>query len=241
VSMSRKVCEFQNRPGGCRRGAQCKFLHTNPAGGSNPSGSSPSTPKGKGKGKANVPSTPQPTNGPKIPCPRDACRLFWDTGKCKFGNGCRYRHVNQTSQGPVTPGDNADQNAGAAAETSSAAATLDSEVAAERLLDYLTPDALARLTAGTDIYFTPEGSDTLPPEEIRGKLRMYLRDQYRFEKTFHVYSMMGLLSSASSRNAGWVSAYFFTMLQTLANVLIVSRRRTGMAIFAPVEQCTNFS
>ncbi|KAK7447384.1 hypothetical protein VKT23_014094 [Stygiomarasmius scandens] len=74
---SRPACNFFNKPGGCRRGNDCRFRHGPPDQSTSSPPTSPNTPGSKGTKEA----------------PLGTCRNYWSTGECRNGFNCRFRHV----------------------------------------------------------------------------------------------------------------------------------------------------
>lgn len=74
----RKPCSFYQRPGGCRKGENCEYLHT---------GSSDGSPQF---------STRPPTAPERIRAPNGICNLFWTSGQCTRNFDCRFKHERQT-------------------------------------------------------------------------------------------------------------------------------------------------
>ncbi|KAF8588736.1 hypothetical protein K439DRAFT_1651802 [Ramaria rubella] len=75
--MSRSVsCHFHLRPGGCRKGDTCEFLHAGPSGG---------LPRGAHSPGQRAPPATSPT-------PQGVCNEYWTTGRCRRSFGCKYNH-----------------------------------------------------------------------------------------------------------------------------------------------------
>ncbi|KAJ7497553.1 hypothetical protein FB451DRAFT_1211927 [Mycena latifolia] len=73
-------CRFHSKPGGCRRGNQCKFSHDGP---SSPASSS---------------QPPQPSRqGPLPKAPPGICNFYWSTGNCRREFECRFKHTRNPS------------------------------------------------------------------------------------------------------------------------------------------------
>jgi hypothetical protein len=64
----RQICHFHNKPGGCRRGSDCRFMHVT---GPGPSAASPLPSRGN--------------------LPPGVCSFFWSMGSCRRDT-CRYKH-----------------------------------------------------------------------------------------------------------------------------------------------------
>jgi hypothetical protein len=81
--MSRRQCNFYNKPGGCNRGERCQFAHgheTPTQSGKSPSGAASSS-------GSRAPVTPRPD------VPRGHCNFYWTKGDCNRGFNCRFAHV----------------------------------------------------------------------------------------------------------------------------------------------------
>ncbi|KAG8876546.1 hypothetical protein FRB98_007249 [Tulasnella sp. 332] len=87
----RRPCEFHRR-GGCDKGSQCDSLHTGPPGSVSDNGA-PSDQNAKGA--SHQPSRGLPRSATRNAPSMDLCRNFAESGQCKFGDGCRYRHESQ--------------------------------------------------------------------------------------------------------------------------------------------------
>ncbi|EIN11698.1 P-loop containing nucleoside triphosphate hydrolase protein [Punctularia strigosozonata HHB-11173 SS5] len=92
---SRPICHFYNKPGGCRRGASCKFAHVGPSAPSSPGAAGPSATSSRpSSGRGNIPP--------------GVCSFFW-AGNCTRTD-CRFKHeVNpNTAGGPASAVGNSD-------------------------------------------------------------------------------------------------------------------------------------
>ncbi|KIM23240.1 hypothetical protein M408DRAFT_264923 [Serendipita vermifera MAFF 305830] len=79
-----KQCHFFNTPGGCRKNP-CRFLHSSPA----------SSENGDARSTAHVrPSFSQRNYPPGV------CNYYYDTGRCRFNENCKYRHENPLNDKP---------------------------------------------------------------------------------------------------------------------------------------------
>jgi hypothetical protein len=93
-------CNFHQRPGGCRKGKGCAFLHTGPSGGS------PGSPAHQAPASTSGPTTRSHLTIPAIPrAPNGVCNEFWATGQCKRSFECRFRHEQEKT--PWTKGSRA--------------------------------------------------------------------------------------------------------------------------------------
>lgn len=84
--MSGRPCHFYQRPGGCRKGEQCAFLHKDPLG-ADPPGTSTRQVAGNPTRPREATSIAQRPHG--------ACNEFWLTGQCGRNFECRYKHEAQ--------------------------------------------------------------------------------------------------------------------------------------------------
>lgn len=82
----RRVCDFYNRPQGCRHGANCRFLHE-PHGTSGPLPTFTPCP----------PQNPRPDNAPK-----GLCRVYWNGGTCRRVN-CWFNHIRSDEAPSASP------------------------------------------------------------------------------------------------------------------------------------------
>lgn len=207
--MPPRLCAFLDRPGGCRRGNQCRFSHASP--------SSP-TPSSR-------PSSPAPSQGtpllfPPTPHPRippGVCRFYWTTGQCRLEFACRFSH---TGASPV-------QNAAPQPITRPT-----QSFAIDSIAPFLTEAGLARVTGtSTDVFFPADSSKDLSPTEAHNALKRFLLDHYRFQATFDVYAFLKPLSSAHAANTSWVSSILVSEWALSANttfvLFLVNRRRSS--------------
>ncbi|KAG6830463.1 hypothetical protein H0H92_000616 [Tricholoma furcatifolium] len=80
-----------------------------------------------------------------------------------------------------------------------------SQSAVDTIAPFLTPKGLEKLNvSGTDVFFASPAK-ALSPNEAHNALIMYLRDDYRFSKTFHIYGFLTPLSNATTSNTTWSS------------------------------------
>ncbi|KAJ7647110.1 hypothetical protein FB45DRAFT_821739 [Roridomyces roridus] len=162
-------CRFFNKPGGCNRGDQCTFSH----------------------------SEPSASPAPRAPLPRaplGTCNFFWSTGSCRHEYKCRYKHV-LLSQSPA-PEPTADT--------------------ANPLAPFLTAAGLAKLNApGADVFFPPSPK-SLSPAEIHNHLKTYLREGFKFIRTFNAYGFLEILASIDPSNSRWAPEDGPLLLTSLA-------------------------
>jgi hypothetical protein len=181
--MPPRRCVFIDKPGGCRRGNQCKFLHTT-------SSTLSSRPPSPAPSQGNS-SSPQTSSLPRTP--PGVCSYYWTSGTCKREFACRFQHtsppVQNTTSQPIS--------------RSTQSSAIDS------IAPFLTEAGLARVTgSSTDIFFSADSSKDLSPTEAHNALKKYLLDHYRFRTTFDIYAFLKPLSSAHAANASWVSFCF---------------------------------
>ncbi|KAG6920270.1 hypothetical protein DXG01_005039 [Tephrocybe rancida] len=179
-------CHYFNKPGGCRRGTTCTFTH----------GSQPASPAGTGPGTSHKfagPSSASSRRPSHVGTPNGVCSFYWTTGKCKREFDCRYRH---------------DRNPERSQASSSASSPINgarSLSAVDAIAPFLTESGLAKLGAsGTDAFFASPHK-TMSPNEAHNALKMYLRDDYRFSKTFYIYGFLTPVSNATTSNVTWTS------------------------------------
>ncbi|KAJ7496030.1 hypothetical protein B0H11DRAFT_2171669 [Mycena galericulata] len=174
----------------------CRF-HTKPGGCRNgnqctfshvaPSG--PSGPPSNPSRRGTVPNAP-----PGI------CNFYWSTGNCRREFDCRYKHTRNPSSSP----------------SSSTDWRSSSPPTANPLAPFLTEEGLAKLNApGTDIFFPPPPISR-SPNEIHNHLKLYLRDEYRFQKSHDVYGFLDLLGSIDLSNPRWTPEDGPILLSSLA-------------------------
>jgi len=175
--MSRKPCHFFNKPGGCRKGDGCPYLH-----GSNEQASPSSVASSQKQHEAKTPN-----------CPPGVCRFYWSSGRCNREFECRYKHTIAPGAPPVS-----------SARPQSTAPALS---AIDAIAPFLTESGLAKLNGnGTDVFFASPAT-SMSPSETHNSLKRFLRDEFRFRKPAEVYGFLVPLSNANSSNSTWVSCY----------------------------------
>ncbi|KAG6850946.1 hypothetical protein H0H93_005815 [Arthromyces matolae] len=192
------ICRFVNTPGGCRYGTACKFTHSavSPASSSRPGQSSNTKTAG--------PSSPFNRGASHAGTPPGVCSFYWTTANCKREFNCRYRHE------PNPNSNNQASNTGLPIANRAHSAM-------ESIAPFLTDQGLAKLGAtGTDGFF-PCPPKAMSPPEAHNALTKYLRDDYRFMKTFDVYGFVNPLSNATTSNKNWTSEDGQLFLTTIAN------------------------
>jgi hypothetical protein len=183
------ACRPYWETGKCKFGEKCRFTHV-----------SQSDAASSSVGHAHAGSSNAPPG---------ACHPFWIKGQCKFGDECKYRHVSP-----------ADSSGAPRSSGAGAAANEDNQSKGKTPVRGFTRDEDAPAVgpvsgpgSGADAFFGVDTADSNSADDVRGMLRRYLRDDYRFEKTLFVYAMMKLLASASSSNKHWVSISPFDPLR----------------------------
>lgn len=177
-------CRFFNSPGGCRKGTACNFAHSTlpalAANGTNSRSSDPSHASSRHSKFAGIPA--------------GMCSFYWTSGKCNREFNCRFRHEHnpELSKKSSSP--------------SSFSTDDRTQGGIDVIAPFLTDAGLAKLgVSGTDAFFASP-SKTMSPVEAHNALRLYLRDDYRFSKTFYIYGFLIPLNNATTSNASWVSS-----------------------------------
>jgi hypothetical protein len=212
--MASRPCEFFARTGKCRFGDKCRFSHNIAR--QSPGASSSFAQGGQSRSSASRASTPgtgRTANGPASsisssnnvnasdplpPLPKNACRNFWAQNKCRFGSNCTYKHIYHKNPSVIvsTPANTTlkplfeDASKSTNEADGSPGGTSDGVAAG----------------SGADAYVAMTSGDAIGPVDGLQSLRRYLKDDYRFDKALFVYTMMKVLSSATSGNKQWVRA-----------------------------------
>jgi hypothetical protein len=201
--MAGRICHDFANTGKCKFGNKCKFSH---AGNGQPSSSRPGASSSSARGgmnnRSHAPRTgasaqsgsrhDSRSNAIDIPeCPRNACRSYWDRQKCSRGGHCNFQHVYHKTPNVVV-----------VVEKSAGLQPLFQEE--KPGTDQVNVSGDRPTTVSFDV---PSGDDGLAvdPMEAVQSLKRYMFNDYRFQRTFHVYTMMRILSSASANAKGWVS------------------------------------
>lgn len=146
-------------------------------------------------------SRPNPSRqGPLPNAPKGICNFYWSTGSCRREFGCRFAHTQNPSSSSPEP------------STSS--------TTANSLAPFLTEAGLAKLNApGTDVFFPPP-SQPRSANEIHNHLKKYLREDFRFEKTYDIYGFLDLLGSIDLSNPRWVGSSSPKPISSVANIVL---------------------
>ncbi|KAJ6594163.1 hypothetical protein B0H19DRAFT_1094164 [Mycena capillaripes] len=142
---------------------------------------------------------PSPARQAPLPnAPAGICKFYWSTGNCRHEFGCRFKHTRSPSSAPSS-------------SPSSPPLTTPNSLA-----PFLTEAGLAKLnTSGTDIFFPPP-TKALSPNEIHNHLKRFLRDDFRFEKTFDIYGFLVPLASVDVSGPYWAPEDGPLLLTSLA-------------------------
>ncbi|KAH7108419.1 P-loop containing nucleoside triphosphate hydrolase protein [Auriculariales sp. MPI-PUGE-AT-0066] len=163
--MSRRVCDFYSKPGGCRQGTRCTFAHIGPNGGQSSVTASSSS------AAISSPSLP--------PVPNNVCRYFWQSGTCRFGAGCRYRHHRRHDEQPSSP-------AGAARKA------------------VVVQQAALPLAYGAGSDFANPPTQQLTPQMAHQYLAPVLRPNTVLSESPRIYSFLNVLTSAVEGSDFWL-------------------------------------
>ncbi|KAJ7188061.1 hypothetical protein C8R46DRAFT_1053533 [Mycena filopes] len=150
------------------------------------------------------PSAPSPATrqGPLPDAPVGICKFYWSTGNCRREFQCRLRHTLDPSLSPSS--------------SSSTPGWRSSPPTPNPLAPFLTEAGLAKLnTYGTDVFFPPPAKP-MSPNEIHNHLKKFLRDDFRFFKTFDVYSFLVALASIDTSGPHWAPEDGPLLLTSLA-------------------------
>jgi hypothetical protein len=151
-----------------------------------------------GRGGRSQGRNPKPSSGN---VPKDVCKNYWTDGSCNRGFQCKFKHIKRDS-------------AGRTAESSPSSPSTSRLDAIDAISPYLTEEGLAKLSLpGTDVFFADD--TPMSPSQVQNNLRRFLRDDFRFRKTFDIYAFVGLLNNAGSNHDDWVSAQLFLALSSL--------------------------
>ncbi|KAG9009435.1 hypothetical protein FRB93_005371 [Tulasnella sp. JGI-2019a] len=229
----RRACEF-HRQGKCNKGSQCSFLHIGPPGAAKQNapnlnqnhsdrGHSDQNHSDQNHSNASAPPGPSrkpPVNGP----PMGVCRIFFESGQCKFGTGCRYRHDRPGDTNTASRSRHQNQPSESSSNTKvphglcreyyesgkcalgfecrfkHAQASQQKRRGAPNVVDYEVPHA--------------EGSNALKPNEIHNAIKRFNSPTFKFNSSLDMYVYAAALSSAKEENG-----YDFSDANTLLNMV----------------------
>ncbi|KAJ7651473.1 hypothetical protein DFH06DRAFT_1207067 [Mycena polygramma] len=145
-------------------------------------------------------SSPAPRQETIPNAPAGICRMYWSNGNCRHEYKCRFKHTQCPSSSP----------------SPSAPPSSGPSIAANSLAPFLTEAGLAKLnSSGTDIFFPPPAK-ALSPNEIHNSLKRFLFDNFRFQKTFDIYSFLVPLASIDASGPSWAPEDGPLLLTSLA-------------------------
>ncbi|KAJ7045696.1 hypothetical protein C8F04DRAFT_1065834 [Mycena alexandri] len=138
--------------------------------------------------------------GPLPNAPAGVCNIYWSAGNCRWEFKCRYRHTLNPSLSPSSPSPEWPP----------------SPTTPNPLAPFLTEAGLAKLNApGTDVFFPPPAKP-MSPNEIHNHLKKFLRDDFRFDKTYDIYSFLIPLASIDASGPHWAPEDGPLLLSSLA-------------------------
>ena len=143
----------------------------------------------------NSPGTRPPNlPGASSPLPSDACRFYWETGRCKLEFQCKFKHI-RCDDSPETTAQRPRFNF----------------VIKEAIAPFLTEKGLTKINGiATDDFFE---ETSMSPTDVHDRLRRFLSDTFRFKTSFEIYAFLTPLSSANCNNPLWVSMCFSRPIQ----------------------------
>jgi hypothetical protein len=194
-----KPCTFYDKPGGCWRGRDCRFSHSDPQG--DAVASSTSNPQAHGwRTRTQTPSVPP-----------GVCKFYWENNTCKREFGCRFQHTAGPSSSHSTP-----------------APQQGNQSALDTIAPFLTDVGLAKINgAGTDNFF-PYSTKPFSPNEAHRHLKRFLSDSFRFKTAFEACAFLKILNSACSTNSLWVGLFVQQLTVLTILFFTEPRRRTSM-------------
>ena len=180
--MDRGVCKFYGTPGGCYKGANCTFQHSNTSQQpSNPAQSLGSSSWRNGPGN----TKPFSSSGS---VPPGVCRFYWTTGNCNRGFQCRYKH---------------NDNPSSVASPAQQQQATGNPSAIDDVAPFLNDAGMAKLT-GSRFNGSLNSEKDLSPNEAHNALRRYLHDDFRFRSSVEIYGFVKIINSAIDTNTSWV-------------------------------------
>ena len=179
----RTPCRFFRSQGGCRYGEKCRFSHD--------LNSMPATRTPPQSHQWNGPSlstlaTPRTWLGRSDnAAPRGVCGFYWNTGQCKRGFDCTFRH--QKSANPQSSNTNVGR-------------FKDEEGTANTALEFFTMDNLTQM-AGVGLHSIQEGT----PENAHNLIKRYIGRGFS-NSPDDMRPFISILASVNRRNHSWVRA-----------------------------------
>ena len=174
-------CRLFRSKEGCRYGKKCKFSHDL---GSTSTARTTPQPPGKNTPSSSTPATPRNRSGRSgNAAPRDVCGFYWDSGQCKRGFDCTFRHQKNTNS-----------RSGAA----DAGRVEDEEDAANTALEFFTTNNLTQM-AGVELLRIQEGT----PENAHNLIKRYLGGG-TLNNPADMKQLISVLASVNRRNHSWV-------------------------------------
>ncbi|KZV95023.1 hypothetical protein EXIGLDRAFT_766612 [Exidia glandulosa HHB12029] len=219
--MNRTPCYFHSQPGGCRKGATCRFSHDGPG---------PSL-----FGPARSSSNPFDTS----PAPPGVCRFYWTRGTCTRGTSCFFKHQA------------ADGSPSASSAGSPTASRPSSPVAFQKpappgtcrffwttgkcnrefacTFRHESPAASADAEGSWRARATPQAPAfalsigrgvrrELAPADVQTRLLPFLKEGFTFDSAGKIYTFVHLLSCATPTNKSWTSEDGQLLLEKIASV-----------------------
>ena len=171
---SKKPCPHFRSRGGCRSGKKCNFSHN--------LGSTSGTRTSLQSSRKNVPPSRSGRGGSAVP--GDACKSYWNTGRCNDGFDCTFIHQKKPAPRPGS--------------SSVADGAGDEEDAANAALDFFTMVNLTQM-AGVGLHSTQKGT----PEEAHNSIKRYLGGG-SLNNPAEMKPLISILASINRRNHSWV-------------------------------------
>ena len=175
-------CRLLRSKDGCRYGKKCKFSHD--------LGSASGTTTPPPSPRRNAPSSPTPATprtrakrGGKS-APNNVCGFYWNTGQCKRGFDCTFKHQKNTNPQPDG--------------TNVTGEIEDEEDAANAALEFFTVDNLTQM-AGVGLHSIQEGT----PEDAHNSIKRYLEGG-SLKTPADMKPLISILASINRRNHSWV-------------------------------------
>ncbi|OJA20177.1 hypothetical protein AZE42_13007, partial [Rhizopogon vesiculosus] len=172
---------------------------------------------------------------------RRPCTFYNSPGGCRRGASCTFLHTErrggdgrpsspsvpsgrspsrpnvQSPQRPTSPSSpppRGDQGG----RQSPQPLRITTHAAQEFIVPFLTEKGLTKLVGGgTDGYFPLDATTSMTPTDAHGRLRRFLRDNFRFNTTHDIYGFLIPLSSANLHNNSWTQEEGQLLLETLTS------------------------